>query len=844
MRTARRLALLCAGLSLTAGLSVVTASTAAAAEPGTLFVSTSCGDGSDVYCSISDAVERVRPGQTIEIDRGTFAETVVVPSGEPGKPIRFVGYRGDGHRTVVESPAGPAFLISGAHDVVIEGIDAWSGKDGAPAVVAENSTDITVSGGRVVAIGAPGVEISGGSRRVTVSGMVATGATAPLFAVGGGASDTLLAANSVWAGRAAGYPQTTAVTVADAPRTTIVNSTIVTDCQVGVAVTGASAGFALYNSIVRTTGLVRPGQCQVQPGPDPASVTPVTVDGAASTDGRLDYNVIDPGHGGPLYGWGGVAFPTPAALATATGQGTHDIGADPKLTTTNPQWAGWALAADSPAVDSALATAPRMLATDLRGNAHADKPDTANAGGGYVDRGAVEVVPTPTVTTTFTNAPGGGAFETVTTATRTYPWATDGPIGTFQFRGDWQSPFFDRTGTARITFDRPGNLCVYVRLSLDGFRTNTAVHTERPCLLLAAAYQAVTPVRVLDTRTRLGAVPVGPGDTVFVDVPSGGAAVLNVTATQPTTSGFLKIYSSADPEPEASNLNFAAGQTIANLVTVKSLNHTPVAIRNGGRGTVHVLADLVGYYGDAGHGLETTAPARVLDTRAAVGVPGTAPVAANGRVTVDLSARVPAGTTAAVLNLTATSPTKGGLFTAYPPGADVPTASSLNFVAGQTVNNMVIAPVVDGKIAFAHTGSGTVHLIADLSGWFAPGAHQFFLPSQPTRILDTRGTPVGPGQTVRVPISRAACPTQGCPAPAAVVANVTATNAARSGYLSVYPYGQPRPTQSVLNFASGQTVATLATVGVDEDSFLVYNGGKGTVDVIVDQAGLYIGTGN
>ncbi|GIF74292.1 right-handed parallel beta-helix repeat-containing protein [Asanoa siamensis] len=787
---------------------------------------------------------------------GFYPETVVVPSGEPGRPITLRGGQSPGSRRaeLQGTRTSPAFRVSGVHDVVIDRFDVGPGLGPAPfqpGVLVENSSDITITNGWIDEVQAPAIAIKGDSHRVTVSGMSASSYRSPVFSVGAGATDTLLANNSTHSRRTAADPNFAAIAVADAPRTIVTNNTVVTDCHDGVAVTGASPGFALHNSVVRTTEVGGPGRC-AEPGIDPAGSTPVTVAGAAATDGRVDYNALDPGHRGPLYRWAGASYATPGALRAATGQAAHDLGTDPKIADADPGDVGWSLLADSPGIDSALAAAPGVQATDLRGNPHADKPDTANSGGGYVDRGAVELVPTPNLSIAVAHAPGGGALETLSTTTRTSPWATDGPIGTLEFTGDGEDPVLDRTGSARTTFDFAGNVCVHVRLSLDGFRSNVLRGLASECIMLTAAYNPVTPRRVLDTRSGFGVVPaagpvpIGPDAAVdfYVNNPlwTASAVVLNVTATQPTTSGFLKVYEHLDAEPDASNVNFAAGQTIANLVTVRVQEKTArIRIRNGGRGTVHVLADLAGYYANTGNGFAAGAPARVLDTRSAVGVPGTAPIAANGKVTVDLSTRVPAGTTAAALNLTVTGPTKGGLFTAFAPGQAVPTASNLNFVAGQTVNNMVIAPVVDGKVAFAHTGSGTVHLIADLAGWFPPGARDLYLPWMPTRIADTRGTPVGPGQTVRVSISRSACPVRGCPPPSAVVANLTVTNAQRSGYLSVYPYGGPRPTQSVLNFGAGQTVATLVTVGLGEDSFLVYNGGKGPVDVLVDQAGFYVG---
>ncbi|GIF74285.1 right-handed parallel beta-helix repeat-containing protein [Asanoa siamensis] len=852
MRVGRGLSLFTVGVLASVGLPVLGGGAAVAAEPpSTIHVSTDCGADADgtrarPYCTIRAAAEVVQPGQTVAVDEGVYTESVVVPSGQPGRPITFSAYRGPNRRVTVLPGDGPAFLLSGVSNVVIDGFSIGRLLHPGAPVVIENSSDVTITNGSVTADGVAAVQIKDGSRRVTVSAMAgSTTAGAPVFAVTSGATDTLLAGNTAQVLRTgATAPVGPGIAVADAPRTTITNNTVATDCLDAVTVTGSSGGFALYNSVVSTllhSLSSYPNRCVLLPRPDPASVTPLTVAGAASTDSRVDYNVVNPVHGGASYAWDGATYANQAAFHAATGQGAHDINAEPDLA--GPV-NGWVPRATSPVIDSALATAPGIQARDLRGNAHADKPDSPNSGGGYVDRGAVELMPAGMVATaTIAPAPDSGPLETVVTAGVTNGWTADGPIGTYSFATGDERPIVNRTGSARLAFARAGQACAKVIVSPDGFRGAWHAGPDQPtCTVLGANYNAVPPQRVLDTRSALGAPgasPVGPDAEVEFAVPAAAAGasavVLNITATGSSASGYLKVYPAGDAEPTASNLNYAAGQTIANLVTVK-VNDGKVRVRNGGRGAVHVLADLAGYYANTGNGLAAAAPARVLDTRAG------APIGPHGTVTVDLSSRLPAGTTAAVVNLTATSPTNTGLFTAFPPGAAVPTASNLNFVSGQTVNNMVIAPVVDGKVAFAHTGKGTVQLIVDLAGWFAPGAGDAYLPTSPTRLLDTRSTstPVGPGQTVRVRVDTAACGAIGCGPRTAVVANLTATGAQRSGYLTVYPDGQDRPTQSVLNFAAGQTVASLFTAGLGEDSFLVYNGGKSTVDVLVDQAGFYL----
>ncbi|MET9955278.1 hypothetical protein ABZ135_27545, partial [Streptomyces sp. NPDC006339] len=86
-----------------------------------------------------------------------------------------------------------------------------------------------------------------------------------------------------------------------------------------------------------------------------------------------------------------------------------------------------------------------------------------------------------------------------------------------------------------------------------------------------------------------------------------------------------------------------------------------------------------------------TGPTRLMDTRSGLGV-RKGKVGPAGTVTLQVTGRagIPAtGVTAVVLNVTATGPTAGGFVSVYPDGAPRPTASNLNFTAGQTIPNLV-----------------------------------------------------------------------------------------------------------------------------------------------------------
>ena len=246
-------------------------------------------------------------------------------------------------------------------------------------------------------------------------------------------------------------------------------------------------------------------------------------------------------------------------------------------------------------------------------------------------------------------------------------------------------------------------------------------------------FTPLTPARILDTRNGNGA-PMGPvaaGGTVALQVtgrggvPSGNvsAVVLNVTVTQPSWDGTVVAYPTGVPAPLASNLNFVAGQTIPNLVTVKVGTGGTVTLKNNSIGTVHLVADVAGYYLDgtavAPGAFVPITPQRILDTRTAQF--GAAPIPAGGQrgLTIAGASGVVPPASAVVMNVTVTQPSWDGTVVVYPFGATPPLASNLNFVAGQTIPNLVFAKVADnGMVTLRNNSFGTVHLVADLAGFF------------------------------------------------------------------------------------------------------------------------------
>ncbi|MBV8159447.1 MAG: hypothetical protein JO265_00840 [Acidimicrobiia bacterium] len=379
----------------------------------------------------------------------------------------------------------------------------------------------------------------------------------------------------------------------------------------------------------------------------------------------------------------------------------------------------------------------------------------------------------------------------------------------------------------------------------------------------AGRYTPLTPVRVLDTRNGTGGFssPVGAGQTISVQlsgmggVPSVGvgAVALNVTVTNPTAASYLTVSPTGSARPTASNLNFQPGQTVPNMVVATLGTGGKVDVYNAG-GSTDVIFDVAGWYSDASTNLGGTygplTPARILDTRNGTGAPA-APIAGGSSLNVQVTGQggVPSsGVGAVVLNVTAVGPSAPSYLTVYPTGGAVPTASNLNFGAGQTVPNMVIAKVGSGGQVSVYNAVGTTDVIFDVAGWYSDGslssvATAMYGPLTPVRILDTRnGTgeyshQVGPGQSIAVQAAGVGgVPPTGV---SAVVLNVTVTNPDAGSYLTVYPDGSAVPTASNLNFGPGQTVPNLVVASVGADGMVdVYNA-AGSADVIVDVAGWY-----
>ena len=123
----------------------------------------------------------------------------------------------------------------------------------------------------------------------------------------------------------------------------------------------------------------------------------------------------------------------------------------------------------------------------------------------------------------------------------------------------------------------------------------------------AGSFVAVTPTRVVDTRTGAGGVPksaVGAGATIApqiggqASVPSSSVSAVAVTITSvaPTQVGAVIAWQDGQARPTATNLQYGKGQQVSNLAIVPVSTAGKIDLYNRSTGTVQLVVDVSGYY--------------------------------------------------------------------------------------------------------------------------------------------------------------------------------------------------------------------------------------------------------
>ncbi|MCU1366530.1 MAG: subtilase family protease, partial [Ilumatobacteraceae bacterium] len=368
------------------------------------------------------------------------------------------------------------------------------------------------------------------------------------------------------------------------------------------------------------------------------------------------------------------------------------------------------------------------------------------------------------------------------------------------------------------------------------------------------AYHALSPVRLLDTRETGQALgPTGTLDlrvTGMAGVPTAGveAVVLDVVATNGSSSTYLTIRPTGAPATATSNVNAEQGQTVSNLVITTVGANGKITLFNWA-GTTDVVVDVEGWFGSLdlnsnsmASTLRSVNPERLLDTRVSgnpIGPDETMELAVTGL------AGVPAtGVDAVVLDVVATEGTSATYLDLHPSGEQPNTTSNVNAALGATVSNLVFAKVgADGKVAI-HNHSGTTQVVVDIQGWFGSNDGGVAVPGEyhgldASRLLDTRtsASPIGPDDSTTVRVTGVGgVPSAGVDA---VVLNVVATEGTSATYLDLFPTGETQNTTSNINAAAGATVSNLVVAKVGTDGTVTIYNRSGTTHVVIDVQGWF-----
>jgi hypothetical protein len=171
---------------------------------------------------------------------------------------------------------------------------------------------------------------------------------------------------------------------------------------------------------------------------------------------------------------------------------------------------------------------------------------------------------------------------------------------------------------------------------------------------------------------------------------------------------------------------------------------------------------------------------------------------------------------------------------------DPPTVSNLNLQPGRDQANLVTVAVGDGGRVRLYTQTASVHLVADLAGYYSPTGDHGFVPIEPTRVVDTRSGlgsagALTAGQARRVTLS--AVPAGA----AAAVMNVTGVAPSGKTNVRVFPPTADGsvPLVSTLNLVQGRTDPNLAVVRLGPARDVSVYSQTADLHLVLDVAGYF-----
>jgi hypothetical protein len=266
-----------------------------------------------------------------------------------------------------------------------------------------------------------------------------------------------------------------------------------------------------------------------------------------------------------------------------------------------------------------------------------------------------------------------------------------------------------------------------------------------PIAPLALAFYAITPCRVVDTRSVGGSDLTGPfgppflaADTIrSLPMPASAcnlpdtaqAYSLNIGVLPHAPLGFLTVWPAGSPLPQVGTLGSPSGSPVSNAALVPAGANGAISIY--ANADTDVIIDADGYFAPLGSPgalyFYPLTPCRVADTRA---VGGSGLTGAFGPPTMSAgstrdfpipssSCSVPASAQAYSLNIGVVTPGPLAVLEVWPAGQPKPLVGTLNSPQAGIVSDAAIVPAgVNGAISIYV--SNTTDVIIDIDGYFAP----------------------------------------------------------------------------------------------------------------------------
>jgi len=398
--------------------------------------------------------------------------------------------------------------------------------------------------------------------------------------------------------------------------------------------------------------------------------------------------------------------------------------------------------------------------------------------------------------------------------------------------------------------------CVLSLLGASFFSISTGSMASGAATVTTSRFEAITPVRVVDTRKTqdLSANRKTPLRITGVSgiAKTATAVVMTITVYKASSDGILAVYPWGQKSAPVPQVSIQKGiYPLSRMLTV------PLG-KNGRLGLLStidtdVTVDVNGFYSPATSSsagrFVALKPQRILDARASHSF------TKKEVRRIALPGGIPDDAVSVVLNMTSYKSLKpsgkSAYWTVYPAGAKRPGVPSLSVAySGQTVSQQVIVQSsANGLDVFSSVGGA---LLVDIVGYYTGPTSErsqvgLFVPVSSTRIVDTNSflntlganvalhsgwtTTIKPWDFLGITRTNIG----------AVALNVTMAETQNSGALTAYPSRTPRPKRSLLSSDfPGQTIGNSAQIALSKYGVAFYT--KTTTDLTVEVVGWFVGS--